>query len=399
MSQHTLHRVRGSLTEKESRDLAFELHELDEEAREAQEEEEYRRDDAIFKEYFDEDDYRVLSLQTREEQRSPMLPFDFSNPDYDNIEDAAEEIRKYMWELENCEDRGIRKNAHHIETDPDIVGRLLHHIPSPEGVRYMERMGHRILEFGKHNFEDFIEALTIFKGHYGHVDVPVDYCITRDLVPELAYTPRTPAVIVDPAEENFDPALDPETRAFQAELAALSQPVHTRGASGSPNSKLLLETSGAVSRPQYPVHLYGMQLGEGVISVRHGDYDGFEDPPRRKVLDDLGFDWGNIGVYQRYRFVPLLHGLRKYMVEEDHCTPPSDFVVPRDEAFWPVWMRGMPLGEWAATLRVQQQMVKEYYPERTNILNTMEFMWFVPPLPSYPQKYYTPLVQPPKPPR
>jgi hypothetical protein len=34
-------------------------------------------------------------------------------------------------------------------------------------------------------------------------------------------------------------------------------------------------------------------LGEGVASIRIGDYDGFEDEKRRKELDALGFVWGD----------------------------------------------------------------------------------------------------------
>ena len=84
--------------------------------------------------------------------------------------------------------------------------------------------------------------------------------------------------------------------------------------------------------------------------------------------------------------------------------PQYDFVVP-DEPQWPYWMAGMPLGElifllnafsiiageWSSVLRVQQQMVLQHYPHRYDMLNAMEYLWWIPPGP-IPAKYFHPLV-------
>lgn len=53
---------------------------------------------------------------------------------------------------------------------------------------------------------------------------------------------------------------------------------------------------------------------------------------------------------------------------------------------------GMPLGEWAAVARVQQAMLREHYPQRVDMLNAMEFLWWVPPAATLPGKYYQPVV-------
>jgi hypothetical protein len=130
-----------------------------------------------------------------------------------------------------------------------------------------------------------------------------------------------------------------------------------------------------------------MRLGEAVAGIRCGDIDGLEDSARRKALDALGFDWGDKSTYQRYRFVPMLLGLKLYKHLYGFPMPPCDFVVP-DETQWPYWMANMPLGEWSAILRIQQQMVFEHYPHRTDMLNAMEFLWWIPPGSSVPAKFY-----------
>jgi hypothetical protein len=47
----------------------------------------------------------------------------------------------------------------------------------------------------------------------------------------------------------------------------------------------------------------------------------------------------------------------------------------------------MPLGEWSAILRVQQQLVFEHYPQRKDMLNSLEYAWWLPPG-HIPQKYF-----------
>jgi hypothetical protein len=69
--------------------------------------------------------------------------------------------------------------------------------------------------------------------------------------------------------------------------------------------------------------------------------------------------------------------------------PHFDFVVP-DEPQWPYWMVNMPLGLWSAVFRVQQTMVEEHYIERKRMLETMDYVFWLPPG-NIPRKYYEPL--------
>jgi hypothetical protein len=51
----------------------------------------------------------------------------------------------------------------------------------------------------------------------------------------------------------------------------------------------------------------------------------------------------------------------------------------------------MPLGEWSAIARIQQNMIAEYYPHRRDMLNALEFLWWIPPGSCISNKYYQPV--------
>ncbi len=98
---------------------------------------------------------------------------------------------------------------------------------------------------------------------------------------------------------------------------------------------------------EFDERLEDLKLGQAVLSIRIGDVDGLEDILRKKQLEKLGFDWGDKSLYQRYRFLPMVLGLKVYRHLYGFPLPQSDFIVP-DEPQWPIWMVGMPLGEWTA---------------------------------------------------
>jgi hypothetical protein len=67
----------------------------------------------------------------------------------------------------------------------------------------------------------------------------------------------------------------------------------------------------------------------------------------------------------------------------------ATYKVP-ESVCWPIWMKDMPLGEWAGVARVQQQILKNHYPERYKLLNEMDFPLYLPPY-NLDEKYYEPL--------
>lgn len=125
-------------------------------------------------------------------------------------------------------------------------------------------------------------------------------------------------------------------------------------------------------------HLQGLLLGEIVAGLRIGDIDGYEDPERRKILDVLGFQWGDKAKYLRFRFVPMFLALRIFHHLHGFCLPQHDFIIP-DEPQWPYWMINMKLGKWASMARQQQKLLELHYPERYDMLQALGFLWWMPP--------------------
>lgn len=237
---------------------------------------------------------------------------------------SAETLREYMNAREYSDDPDIRQISHF---EGYLSAENFHKINireiEQEDISDMKRIGYRIVEFGQFNWDIVFEAIQIYKQNFGNFDVPIDYVINDAIIESnIGFSDR------------FD----------------------------------------------------GMNLGDAVEAIRIGDVDGFEDPIRRQQLDDIGFTWGDMNKYHRFRFYPMVLGLKVYRHLFGSPFPQYNFLVP-DEVQWPYWMCGMPLGEWTAVCRVQQKMIEEYYPKRRDVLNAMDFIWWIPPGP-IPEKYY-----------
>lgn len=392
---------------------------------------------------------------TIERQRANRIDFkDMTRELHDDMMTNARLVRQLRYDLT----KRRSPSGHLLNTAPrwdfHTFRELVYAQPSAEEKALMRQEGYRILEFANFDWDYFIEALNIFKEFYGHVDVPTWFTINEDMVPPLVQPkppPKTPSSLPKAQQKTFEQHMDEnvyskmlDERTLKLLNSALSDTEGTIDygfgpvpvAKESSERRKKREKDGAESSgenhadndhqadadtsddingdnrededddddpiprrfPLFPRYLLELKLGRGVWSVRHGDYDGFEVPERRAVLDALGFDWGNVGVYQRFRWAPMFEGLKIYARTFAYPNPPTDFIVPEEEIF-PMWMHGMPLGEWVSAARVQQQMLFEYYPQRVDHLRTLGFLWWIPPDESLPEKYYTSLVQPPRPER
>jgi len=239
---------------------------------------------------------------------------------------AAEAMRDYLASREMSEDPDIRQHAHfegHLS--PQTFHKIITRTIPEEDVKQMRKLGYRILEFGPFHWSDVLEALECYKEAEGHCNVPLDFTIGEE---ELA----------DSDHWGFDPRWE------------------------------------------------DMTLGHAVASIRAGDAEGLEDTNRKKALDALGFEWGDKSRYLRFRFLPMILGLKIYKHLYGFPLPQYDFRVP-DEPQWPHWMVNMPLGEWAAVARIQQNILREDWPDRVHMLNAMDFLWWLPPG-DVPSKYY-----------
>lgn len=241
---------------------------------------------------------------------------------------SAGVMREHIFSRELSDDPDVREISHFEgRLTPEMFHKLnIREIPD-EDIAAMKRIGYRILEFGQFNWEIVLEALRIYKSQFGNVDVPQNFMINDQTIR---------------ANIGFD-------RKFE-----------------------------------------NLNLGDAVEAIRIGDVDGYEDEERREILDSLKFRWGDPQKYLRFRFYPMLLGLRVFRHLYSVPMPLHNFVVP-DEYQWPYWMAGMPLGEWSTICRIQQKVLAEHYPQRKAMLSAMEFAFWIPPGP-IPNKYYEPLV-------
>jgi len=259
-----------------------------------------------------------MSLTSRTISGNTAMSFDPSQV-FDTVqyrEVAAEAIREYMFARE-WESDAVTRETSHFEGKLTVfeINRALTRAIPDEDIEIMKTFGYRILEFGRFYWDDVVEALNCYKKLNGNVNVPFEFEI---------------------------------------------------------NDKLISSVIG------YNERLEGLRLGEIVAGLRQGDIDGLEDELRRPLLDKLGFDWGDKSKYQRYRFIPMFYGLRLFDHLYGFPLPQYDFIVP-DEPQWPYWMINMPLGEWAAVARIQQNMMEEHYPHRKDMLQSLKFPFWVPP--------------------
>ena len=168
----------------------------------------------------------------------------FQPNSYRNI--AAEAVLEYMNNRELSKDPAIRQISHFegYLSSQDFNSMIARTIPNDD-IEIMKKVSYRILEFGQFNWNQVITAFKVYKSYYGDLNITDDYII---------------------------------------------------------NDEILDLNIG------YDDNIEGMLLGEALKSIRIGDIDGLEDEERRKQLDELGFDWGDKKLYQRYRFVPMLLG-------------------------------------------------------------------------------------------
>jgi hypothetical protein len=238
-------------------------------------------------------------------------------------------MREYMQDRELSSDPEIREIAHFEgHLTPEQYHKIITRTIPPEDINMMRSMGYHIIEFGRFNWNKVIEAFKIYKSNFGNLNIPYDYVIDSNVIEsQIGY------------DESFE----------------------------------------------------DMLLGEIVHGLHIGDIDGYEHDSRRAQLDELGFEWSDMSLYLRFRFVPMIFGLKVYRHLYGFAMPQFDFVIPDNSPQWPYWMYGMPLGEWAAIARVQQKLIDEHYPDRKDMLTAMEFLWWIPPGPIA-SKYYEPLI-------
>lgn len=126
-------------------------------------------------------DRHLIPASTYAAAGGRIAPFDssfmFARDRYS--ETAAQAMLDEMIERESSSDPDVRQWAHFGGyLSPHELNERLARPIAPDDVAYMRRQGYRIMEFGRFCFEDVVEALQVYRAHYGHVEVPVEYVVS-----------------------------------------------------------------------------------------------------------------------------------------------------------------------------------------------------------------------------
>lgn len=256
----------------------------------------------------------------------PRSTFDFDMTYmFENVpraEWSSSKIIRKKIELMNSKSTKRYKAYFDWQRSPTELGLSFYNSLHADDIERCQRLSYRVLEFGEYCWDDFLAALRIYFEINGHTDVPPDF------------------VVVD-GVEGFD--------------------VYSS------------------------IGVQDMQLGQYVQEVRIGDIDGFDDSLRRKLLDELGFVWGDPSKYLKFRFLPFYTAMRVYYHLNGYGTPGPDydFVVPQNDPTWPHWMAGIPLGKWKEVVKIQKCLLEECYPTKKELIDSLDFMWWWPISPQY----------------
>jgi len=127
----------------------------------------------------------------------------------------------------------------------------------------------------------------------------------------------------------------------------------------------------------WPEFTHGLPLGNIVARIRMGDLNVKNEKPKKEVLDEMGFIWGDDSLCQKAPFERVLKACFAYTKIRGDMNVEHDFAVPRCEP-WPSDIRGLELGKHINEIRSQKELYDEVYPKKKEMLTMMEFDWLPP---------------------
>ena len=116
---------------------------------------------------------------------------------------------------------------------------------------------------------------------------------------------------------------------------------------------------------KWPKHLAGMKLGsitqrilsDGSLEVKHL-------PDRKKMLDKIGFDWGDARQFLDVPFLKAMCALFGYCLVRGDLFLDEDYIMPGDKP-WPASaLAGFELGQAVKRFRELQNFFEAYHTEK-----------------------------------
>lgn len=245
-------------------------------------------------------------------------------------------------------------------------------------------------------FEDVVEALTFYKNKHGDFSnfteecdfvVPVREQVTgfleQDTPDDIDFFSmegeEMPAAFaggggISESNLNEEDFITAEIQRLQREVGqggfdGLTTPDGTTGRNEDDRD----DKSG--DDGEWPEHLGGMALGHIVRRIKDGSLEVKHLPERKKVLDDIDFDWGDPLRFLDIPFEKALCAFYAYYLVRGDMFVEEDFIMPGDDP-WPEVLAGYEIGKAVKRVRELQNFFEAYHPEKLSVLRRIDFLWF-----------------------
>lgn len=235
-------------------------------------------------------------------------------------------------------------------------------------------------------FEDVVEALTVYKEMYGDFsNLTVQGSDFMVPAPETSLFGEEDSSLFDSeasaraaaAIAAFEEAgsLSDSEDLIAFEIQRLQQEVQSQVAVQNRVAVATMAKPMTVGTSVWPEHLSGMPLGGIVKRIRDGSLEVKHIPERKKMLDKIGFDWGDARYFLEIPFEKAMCAFYAYYLVRGDLFVNDDFVMP-DEDPWPEALAGYEIGKSVKRIRELQNFLDAYHPEKVILLRALDFVWF-----------------------
>ena len=214
-------------------------------------------------------------------------------------------------------------------------------------------------------FEDVVEALTFYKDAKDSFnDLSVDFVVPEPTFGaefDIEASAEAAAAIANAESmgEDSDALIAAEIERMELEMKGESNP----------------DEDSDEEEIKWPEHLAGMKLGSITQRIRDGSLEVKHLPDRKKMLDKIGFDWGDERQFLDVPFEKTMCALFGYYLVRGDLFVYEDYVMPGDKP-WPAALAGFELGQAVKRIRELQNFFEAYHPEKVQLLRRVEFVWF-----------------------
>ncbi|OQS00151.1 hypothetical protein THRCLA_06188 [Thraustotheca clavata] len=234
-----------------------------------------------------------------------------------------------------------------------------------------------VWDLTEHQWQLRLQALTIFKSIYNHLNVSYDYITPSNSPWPIDLQNIKLGIVVTNLRSRHKRLSesrrmelnglgfiwDSQELVFQTKLQALHAYHAIHGHIQVPFEYIIPS-----NRPPFPTNCWGMKLGRAVHDLRCRAASLSTE--RKQLLDDLGFVWDS----HEYNWETKLMALAEYKREYGNVHVPQEFCIPNQDP-WPKETWGLKLGQ--AVTNIRSRSLSFPY-ERRQQLDQLGFVWDYP---------------------